>query len=354
MQTKFNAQLTLIAIATALLVTACGGGGGSSPTGSVSIVTPPVTTPAPPVVVAGDLQLTVPPATYGAATEESKFFTAYNAFRGQLGLGLVAQNAKFDLAAKNHLAYVTTYSTVNGGPVDMAAINPTYNRPNFHVEEASRAGFTGVTERERVIAAMYQFGTNGYVGEEGAYGVGNGLVYGLNQNIGTIYHRSGLMAQYVREIGLAVSGDAAQTTVIEQGYASAPQRNASDYVGVYPANGQTGIGFSMTLETPNPIPELTYSDYATKTGYPISISTETSTTLTVASFTVTEAGQTAPLAARLFVKGTNTQTAQYLKNNDAYLVSNTAFKPNTKYNVAFTGTVNGVALVRNWSFTTKA
>jgi hypothetical protein len=61
---------------------------------------------------------------------------------------------------------VTTYSTLNGGTVDMASIDPTYNRPRFHIEESAKAGFTGVQETDRATAAGY---AGSDVGELGAY-----------------------------------------------------------------------------------------------------------------------------------------------------------------------------------------
>lgn len=333
----------------ALLLSACGGGGGGSndPSPGGSTPTPTTPTPTTPTPTSPDLQTTVPDATYPADSPEMAFRNAFNAFRGAQGLGLLAQSTQLDTAAKNHLNYVTTYSNLNGGDVDMASIEPTYNRPRFHIEDSGKAGFTGVQELDRANFAGYG-GT--YVGELGAYGSGKGSVAALQNLIDTVYHRAGLLFQNVRDMGIAVAADRAQTMVILVGQKSTPQRNASDYVGFYPADTQTGVPLFTAIESPNPFPDLPYSEYATKTGYPIHIMGEQFTTITVNSFTVTEDGQSAPMDSRLLTQANDPHNT--LAKNVAFLVAKQSFKPNTKYNVAFNGVIGGYNVTRAWSFTT--
>ena len=340
MKTNFSA--VAVAVASAIILTACGGGGGSTASTAPVVPTPPpvVTPPTP----ASDLQLTVAAPTYATGSQELAFFNQYNDFRAKLGLGLLAQNAKLDTADKNHLNYIVTNSDV-----DFSAIDPATGRPYFHLESATRAGFTGVTELDRAKFAQY---SGVYVGESGAYGSGNGASAALNDLIGSVYHRAGLMFQFPREMGIAVGTDKFQTMVITFAYQSSQQFNASNYFGAYPADKQTNVPLIAARETPNPFPDLAYTDYATKTSYPVNVVSEASTTLAVTTFTITEAGQTAPIDARLLTKQTdpNKQLAQ----NTAFLVGKAPFKANTTYNVAFTGTVNGANVTKNWSFTTAA
>jgi hypothetical protein len=324
-------KIALTILATSMLVAACGGGGGGSPAEPVS-----------------DLQTSVPAATYGTGSAASLFFTALNDFRAKLGLGLLQQNTKLDLAAANHLTYVTTHSTLNGGSVDMAAIDPTYNRPRFHIEESAKAGFTGAQEKDRATYAGYDAA---YIGELGTYGQGAGSIAGLNSVINTVFHRFGLMTQGVREVGIAAAADPAQTIVVEMAYASTPQKNASDFLGFYPGANQTGVPLFAGVETPNPFSDISYADYSTKTSAPINVVSAEHTTLAVTSFTVTESGQPTPLDARLLVKSTDANTTMLFGSNVAFLVAKTAFKPNTVYNVSFTGTINGAATSKTWSFT---
>jgi hypothetical protein len=74
-------------------------------------------------------------------------------------------------------------------------------------------------------------------------------------------------------------------------------------------------------------------------------------TLAVTSFTVTQAGQTTPLDARLMTRANDPNN--YLSTNVAFLTAKAAFKASTTYNVKFSGTNNGEALTKEWSFTTK-
>lgn len=350
-----NTKLTLITVAVAMTLTACGGGGtttaipavangSTSPATTTNPATP--VTPSAPVVVAPNQQTTVAAATYLVGSNELNYFNTLNTFRAQLGLGLYAQNAKLDIAAKNHAAYVATYASYNGGPVSMFENDIKTGVLNYHIEDAARAGFTGITSTDRAKAAMYD---SAFVNEEGGGGIN--LVQGL---INTVFHRLGLMDQSQRDIGISFANDSLNTAVANIGLAkgASAQFAGSDYFGVYPSDKQTGILLSMSLEAPNPFPEISYSEYSAKTSYPISVSSEKSTTLAVKTFTVTESGQTTPLNARLMTKTSTDLTAVYLSNNVAFLIGYAPFKAKTTYNVSFTGTVNGVDKIKTWSFTT--
>lgn len=355
-----KAKLSIIAATLSVMLAACGGGGSSdSPANNTPVGNTPAnpTTPAPtpepvpttpPVVVTpppSDLQTTVPAATYMAGSQELAFYSALNDFRSKVGLGLLAQNAQLDQAAKNHVNYVLTNTDVN-----FSATDPKTGRPMFHIEESARPGFTGVQESDRAKAAGY---AGAYVGESGAYGMGGGGLNAFNTLLGAVYHRQGLMFQEQRDIGVSIGNDAAQTAVIELGYMTKPQSNASDFMGVYPADKQTDIPLASYPELPNPFPELTtYEAVQSGTSYPISVIGKSFTTLTVTTFTVTEQGQTEPLPARLFTKETDPN--KYVDSNAAFLVGRAPFKANTTYTVRFVGTVNGVEKSKTWNFTTAS
>lgn len=342
-------KLSVLAVASlSLVLTACGGGGGDSATSPNPVGNVPSTPTVPPVVVTpppSDLQSTVPAATYMPGSQELAFFGAMNEFRAKVGLGLVAQNQQLDQAAKNHINYILSNTSV-----DVSAFDSKTGRPMFHIEEPTRPGFTGVQEVDRAKAAGY---AGAYVGESGAYGLGGGGLNAFNTLLGAVYHRQGLMFQEQRDIGIAVGGDAAQTTVIELGYMTKPQSNASDFMGVYPADKQTGVPLASYPELPNPFPELTtYEAVQAGTSYPISVIGKSFTDLTVTTFTVTEEGKAEPLPARLFTKATDPN--KYVESNAAFLVGRAAFKPNTTYTVRFVGTANGVEKVKTWNFTTAS
>lgn len=338
-----------VSAAFATILSACGGGSASSTASAPTTPTNPVGPTAPPTMIPGDTQTSVPILTYAANSEEFKFVTALNAFRAQVGLGLLAQNTKLDTASANHLGYLLVNDINNGGTVNLNSFDPATGRSMLHIENGALAKFTGVQEADRAKFASYD---GSYTGEEVTFGGGQGGAVALGTLVQTVYHRAGLMLQNVREIGVAVGADKSQTVVMELGLKT-NQSVASDYVGLYPSNGQTGVALHSYVEAPNPFPELSTanSDFPTKTSFPVSVSVVTGNTIAVTSFTVTEAGQSTPMDARLLTRANDPN--HYLSSNVAFLVAKAAFKSTTTYNVKFTGTNNGAAFTKEWSFTTK-
>jgi len=332
------------------LLSACGGG--SSTSGTPVAITPPApplpTAPTAPAVVPGQLQTSVPALAYAASSEEYAFVTAFNDFRQKLGLGLLAQNAMLDKSAGNHLQYVLANGVNYGGSVDFNAVDPASGRQMFHIETVGLPLFTGVNELDRAKAAGY---TGTYAGESGTYGGGKGASVAFEALVKTVYHRAGLMFQGPTDIGMAIGQDRSQTFVVEVGFTKA-QFNASDYLGVYPADHQSGVGLNAGVELPNPFPELSVfnADFPTKTGYPVSVLAKEWASLEVVSFTLTEAGASSPLEARILTKDNDPQ--KYLASNVAFLVAKAPLKPNTSYAASFSGRVDNVVVNRNWSFTT--
>jgi hypothetical protein len=300
-------------------------------------------------VTPGDTQTTVPALTYAANSEEYNFVTALNNFRAQVGLGLLAQNTKLDTASANHLAYLIANDVTNGGTVNFNSFDPVTGRSMLHIENGALAKFTGVQEADRAKFAAYD---GSYVGEEVAFGGGQGGAVALGTLVQTVYHRAGLMLQNVREIGVAVGTDRSQSVVMELGLKT-NQSVASNYVGVYPSSGQAGVALHAYVEAPNPFPDLSTSnnDFPTKTSFPLSVAVVTGNTIAVTNFTVSEAGQATPLDARLMTRANDPNN--YLTSNVAFLTAKAPFKAGTVYNVKFVGTNNGVAFTKEWSFTTK-
>lgn len=339
---------TAVATSVSILLAACGGGGGGSSSAPAS-ASNPVTTPSTPVVTPANLQTTVPAFTYASNSQENVFATNLNQFRQQIGLGLLAQNEKLDASATAHLAYVIANNVSYGGTVNVSAIDPATGNPYFHEEQANLKGFTGVLPADRNKAAGYtgQFGSS----EEGAYGGGHGSALALSSLIATVYHRQGLMAQSLSEFGVAVGTDPSQTVVLEMG-ATTMQSNASDFLGTYPTDKQTGVGLHAMVESPNPFPDLSTSntDFPTKTGYPVTVESKEGSTMEVVSFTITQVGSATPLDVRLLTAATD--TLRRLPSNIAFIVAKAPLTPNTTYQVAFSGRVNNVVVTKNWSFTT--
>ena len=346
MNSNIKNSISLITLAT---LAACGGGGGATTSSSS---TPTVQLPPAviiPTVTPADIQTTVPALTYAPSSQEHSFVTVYNNFRSAMGLGLLAQNEALDKAAQNHLLYVTSNSSVNGGTVDMSAINPTYNVPNFHVEDPSKAGFTGIRVADRVSFAGY---VNTAAIEEGSYGAGAGAAAAVTTLLATVYHRQGFMSQGIRDIGVAVANDLAQTTIVNLGFGMKSQSNASNYVGVYPADKQTMVPLYASPEAPNPYSEITDVLNGTQLGtaYPVSIAIKEGMNLAVESFTITEAGQTQAIKARIFTSAND----KAIMSSVAFWVGYVPFNPATTYMVSFKGRINGTTFSKVWSFTTAS
>jgi len=339
-KTKLSISIGLIAIALA----GCGGGGGGSST-PVASNPPAQTVPTTPVstVQAASLQIAAP-STYVAGSTADIAFKKLNAFRAVQNLGPVNQNANADIAAKNHQAYV--YTNQSGA--------------NGHVEVAGNPGFTGVDVKSRLVAAGYPAII---AGEVIAFGLqaSNPDATAVDNLVNTVYHRASMMYQGFTVVGTA--GDDDNNPLYIDFGATKAQVNAGDYVGVYPANGQTGVFLTHSMESPNPFYqelEMTQANMCTKTSAPVSLASEASTVLSVTTFSITEAGQTTPLDVRVITSVTSAQDATYLGQNVAFAVGKAPFKSNTTYNVRFvgkatgtaTGTTNGLTIDKSWSFTT--
>ena len=84
-------------------------------------------------------------------------------------------------------------------------------------------------------------------------------------------------------------------------------------------------------------------------GYPISVHADITAQLRVTSFTVRQRGATSDLTVRLLSRATDTETP----TSAAAIIPLTTLRAGTTYDVSFSGTVDSVAVSRNWSFTTK-
>lgn len=354
---RFNKDYVVIALS---IIVSCGCGAGSSSTSDASVntatpVTPPpavapaIPNPAPtptpgpvvtPTPAGAGIQTSVAAATESEGSQGLAFFATLNDFRGKLGLGPLAHSAKLDKSSANHLTYIVGNPDVNTLVLNAGGV------PLFQSEDPVGPGFTGVAPTDRAKVTLFRAA---YVGAEGGFGAAGAA---LTKLIATVYHRNGLMQQGVRDIGMAFGGAGAQTFVVSTGFVVTRQFNSAAYFGSYPADKQTGVPLTMAIESPNPFADVGYANYATKTSFPINVVSEASTTLAVTSFTVTEDGAAAPLSVYQLNASTSAQDKQYLGANAAYIVAKSPFMPHTKYTVLFDGKVNGVAMSKEWSFTT--
>jgi uncharacterized protein YkwD len=308
-------QMILAACATALAVTACGGGSSTS-----------ATTTQPANVVTTDPS--APTLTNNIAVDGRNWI---NYRRSQIGVPQLAQNSLIDTAAQNHSNYQK------------------YNNTITHEETAGLQGFTGVTLLDRLTAAKYAFANTNHAYGEVISATSNGSgFYMAEELITAIYHRFVIFEPVFKEIGTGWATTSANYTYFTADFTS--NNGYGTGVGAgnivsWPFNGQTGVpaNFFSDYESPDPVAGKN------EVGYPISVHANIDATLTVQSFTVRPHGG-ADLEVKLLSAATD---GPETPNSAAAIVPLSPLAAATTYDASFTGTVNGQAVTRNWSFTTK-
>ncbi|WP_395009101.1 CAP domain-containing protein [Undibacterium sp.] len=344
---KFTCAL---ALSLGSLLVGCGGGGGDSPVKIPDTVVKTCTnggndypTCTPPYV-AGDLQTSVDKPPYAEGSEDLRAFNYLNDLRSSLGLGKLNYSAELTLSSTNHANYLNT------------------NKLFSHDENSSLPGFTGVGVTQRVRYAGYPstFATELLASSNTKTGA-------LERLLGSVYHRSVLLSQAMRDVGTYSYKDkdsSAAVLVLNIGYKSNPQRNASDFIMTYPKDGQTNVNLSMCAESPWPFPDIKVEDACTnpraengvivmdmKVGYPVSIAIQDSKDLTITKFEMFEAGSNTPIPSWLTTK---TDTTYPVSKHEAFITAKAGLKPLTKYEASFSGLADGIPFTKTWSFTTAA
>ena len=310
--------LTLAALTT--LLSACGGGGNSGEKTTLSTATPlPQLTQEP----------GAPVMTGNIATDG---FNWINYRRSQIGLSSLARNSLIDNAALGHSEYLRTNSTVS------------------HDQVAGKSGYTGAQLGDRLAHAGYTINrANSYAyGEVIAGAANNSGFYLAEELITAIYHRFVIFEPIFKEGGTgAVVGSSGYTYftadfAANNGYG--PGLQAGQIV-TYPVSGQTRVAtsFSSDNESPDPVPNQDI------VGYPISVHANINGMLSVASFTVRQRGAASDLTVRLLKNASDPQTPE----SAASIIPLAPLAANTTYDVSFSGRLNGAAVTRNWSFSTR-
>ncbi|MCE3264412.1 MAG: hypothetical protein K0R43_3491 [Pseudoduganella sp.] len=309
-------QRKLSALLLAALLAACGGGGGGD---SATPVTPPPV--APPAMPPG-----APAATGDTALDG---FNWFNYRRASIGLSSLTRNARLDTAAAGHSNYLRLNNTVS------------------HDQVPGNPGFTGATLGTRLAAAGYTLSNPYAFGEViSAAGDRSGF-YHAEELITAIYHRFVILEPVFKDMGTGAATTGGNYTYFTADFAATggygPGLGRGRVV-VYPGDGQVMVPatFLSDTESPDPVPNQN------AVGYPVSVHADITASISVSSFTIRPRGGAA-LTTRLLSSATDTHT----KPQVAAIVPLTTLSANTMYDVSFTGTVDGVAVSRNWSFTTK-
>jgi uncharacterized protein YkwD len=313
----------LPALLVAALLTACGGGGGGGGDSSP----PPVTNP--PTTACVVSPTGVPGATGDTAIDG---FNWFNYRRADIGLAMLTCNEFLNKAAVAHSNYLRLNNTVS------------------HDEVSGNPGFTGATVADRLNNAGYTLGSSYAYGEViSAAGDVSGF-YHAEELIAAIYHRFVIFEPQFREMGTGASTSGSGYTYFTADMATRNGLGTGLGKGntvTYPKNGQTAVptSFDSDTESPDPVPNQN------RVGYPVSIHSDINTTdgIKVTSFTIRPRGGV-QLNTRLLSHATD---IEHTSKQAAAIVPLTTLLSNTTYDVSFVGTVDGIAVTKNWSFTTK-
>ncbi len=338
-----NLSLYLL-VCTVLGLSACGGGGGGDSASSSA-----ASTAADAAAVSAAAASGTPTPAYVTGSEELAALNLLNAERSRCGFGQLAQQAQLDAAAKAHADYQIINNLLT------------------HVEDrtAFPNGFSGVSALDRVIAKGYT-GVGGVTDEiVGLFGTsvktGAGAS-GIRGLLSAPYHLRGLVGPF-RDIGISVRSNTDVGTSapkvflqIDAAYKSAvgPQSLAASDVNTYPCEGTTGVNRQLSNESPNPVPGRDLS--VNPLGAVVYIGTREGNTLQISSASMLQVSTGSPVALRAPITAATDPYSPCsegcFKSHQAYVAANAPLQANAAYQVMITGSNNGAAFSRVFTFTT--
>ena len=346
MTIKFTVLFAAVAATAALA--ACGGGSSDLAPAPAPVapapgpaIPAPAPSPAPAPAPAGSAYLTRMPVTavsaptYAAGTFNLSAFNRLNTLRQSVGLGLFSQNDKLDVATAAHANYVKT----NGNG-------------DSHYETAGRAGYTGYSPIDRMVAAGYSSAYSSWAEDIAFFADGTNTV---DQLINAIYHRIPLLQYKIKEIGigfLQTSTDPdprfnTYVSVFNLAYTGAGQGASAVPSVLWPADNSTTTSVSMPNELPRPGTPGASGVF----GYPVSISVDEDRVLTPITFTLTDSSGAA-VATNLISYSTDPNLVALNAKPFVAIVPKDPLKAATVYTVQFVGSLDSQPYSRTWSFRT--
>ncbi|NVH76282.1 CAP domain-containing protein [Paraburkholderia sp. JPY432] len=328
---KNISALTAVSFATALALSACGGGGGGSSGSSGGTSSNNGSSSTPPASTATSANVTTP--QYTADSAQLAVFNTINQQRQQCGFPSLVENTQLDQAAQAHASYMGQ----NGGTIT-------------DTEVAGNPGFTGATYADRAVHVGFP-GSQVYIGGESAgyytnatlteAAYGQAIAYAW---MGGVYHIA-IASWPVTEIGLGWN----ETT-----FNGFPEIQASNSIAnmqplagnlplTFPCQGTTGVAYKTIGETPTP--PNTSGAYGT----PVSVVGNAADTIVLTSGTYTDSSGN---VINLQLLNSSTDTNKELPAFEAVAYPVAPLNANTTYTVSLTGTRNGTAFSRSFTFTT--
>lgn len=260
-------------------------------------------------------------------------FNWINTRRQQIGIPtLLNRDTVIDKAALNH----SIYQVYNG---------------ITHDETSGLRGFTGADQLARLTAVGYTPAAPYLFGEVIARAPNSDGAFLAEELITAIYHRFLIFEPIFKDAGsgaaISASGDVYFTTnfAANNGYGAGI---GNGKIVTYPYKDQIGVpaNFLSDSEEPDPVPDRN------EVGYPISVHSDATGTLTVTAFSVRLRGAGSDLPARL-LSAANDPNTQKVGPTAAAIIPLAPLLSGQTYDVAFSGVVGGIAVTRNWSFSTK-
>ncbi|MFK4705646.1 uncharacterized protein YkwD [Roseateles asaccharophilus] len=351
--------LHISALALTATLTACGGGGGGSaaPAPAPAPAPTPAPAPAPAVADAGTLKTSVPTPTYAANSTSADAFATLNTVRLAAGAGLVAQDAKMDVATAAHAKYVTT---------NLASL------VDYHNEDAAKPDFYAATLGDRLTKAGFSASNSTEViGGTGASLKGGDCVLGL---LGTAYHGPALLSRNT-SVGVGFGADVAGIPLCVIDLAtptgdSFGQVPAVNTLLAYPSVGQTNVIETFYVSSESPRPPVSIFPNATA-GTPVIVSVRNADYVnfaaagtlnaTITAFGLKDAAGNAVPAAILAHKdlksgtGVTLNSDSVLSDGFVVLIPLAPLAKGQVYTATFSATLKtgGTALAKTWSFTTN-
>lgn len=267
-------------------------------------------------------------------------FQTLNTARTTCGFGALTENTTLDQAAANHAIYIAA----NG-------VSDT--------ETQGLSGFTGVTYADRAIALGYPGDASDVPGTDFVSGVSGGASwtnatqtaqwYGqsaANNYLGGVYH-VGIAIWPVTEVGVGIDQVTANnypqvwdSIVIGNTSTASPANGPL----TFPCDGITGVPYEMVNEVP-PAPNMTGG----ASGTPVAIAGGTGDTIVLQSGTMTD---TTGNVINLQLLDSANDPNHALPPFEAVAYPAGALQPGATYTVSITGTDNGTAFSRSFTFST--
>lgn len=350
--TLFGLPRLVFVVALPLALLACGGGGGDAGV--------PAATPYPTTIASS--AVTIPASTYAPGSAEQAGWTVLQTARVLCGFGALNQDTRLDAAALAHARYQTSESVKTGTTV-------------LTHEETNRANafYTGQWPWDRTayqrygtqVAEILQATTWDYdvanppalptLAQRGA----DSMISLLN----TVYHLQGALYDGI-DVGFGVDLVTTATGTSRRedyrfgslnGYRHGTFVLGNGVLATYPCQGSVNVPrlFVPAYESPNPFPAMT-SPLQT-VGPPIYLKADAGQVLTLTSGSVSSAGVAVSTTWLTHANdpARDAQGNPYIGTNEAFVIPSVALSPNTQYQVALTGTIDGLAFSRTFTMTTE-